>query len=436
MKVLHISAQDRGGGGGSFEASYRLHRNMLSAGIDSQMLVLNKSSNDVTVLNATSYSQLLDKIKFYWHKLKRKYLIKRYDFSGYFYIDSQSVVSASSLLKGLSGYPDIIVAHWISGFVTSETLREMNIITGAPILWYFMDMAPMTGGCHYMFECEGYKNQCGSCPQLGTKKGDNDLSHKQWARKFQSVQGANITPVVASSWQREMLLSSSIFAGKSCKTIPLGLNVNVFQPRNQVEARDFLGLPHDRKIIFFGAMNMHEERKGFVYLVNALIELYELLYKYPSLRESILLVSAGKKKHFNELKFPFEHRELGFLSGDVALASAYQASDVFVCPSIEDAGPMMINESILCGTPVVSFDMGIARDLVYTGKTGYRAKLRDSTDMSVGIYEVLKLDDVRYKLMRNNCRNMGLELCHPDVQVRAFSSLCVELVNLNLKIGR
>ena len=56
--------------------------------------------------------------------------------------------------------------------------------------------------------------------------------------------------------------------------------------------------------------------------------------------------------------------------------------------SIEDSGPMMINESIMCGTPVVCFDMGVARDLVHTGRTGYRAALRDSSDLAFGIREV------------------------------------------------
>lgn len=436
MKILHISTQDKGGGGGSFDAAYRLHRNMLRAGIDSKMLVLNKSSNDSSVFNVTAHSTLIDKFKFYWFKAKRKYNIKRFGLSGYFYIDSKNLVSASSILKRLPYYPDIIIAHWISGFIDSNTLRDLNKITGAPVLWYFMDMAPMTGGCHYMFDCEGYARQCGSCPQLGSKKGADDLSRRQWVCKHTSVQEANITAVVASSWQKKKLQSSSIFHGKRNATIPLGLDVDVFHPLDQVKARTLLGLPFARKIIFFGALNMQEERKGFKYLVKVLKLLHEMLEGNQSLREEILLVSAGRKKHAENLKLPFEHREIGFLNGDVALASAYQASDIFVCTSIEDAGPMMINEAILCGTPVVSFDMGIAMDLVHTRKTGYRAKLRDATDMAVGLLEVLKMDDGACQVMRQNCRDLGLKLCHPDVQVQAFKSLCTELLNDNLKQGK
>ncbi len=31
-------------------------------------------------------------------------------------------------------------------------------------LLYMMDMAPMTGGCHYAWDCEKYKMKCGGCP--------------------------------------------------------------------------------------------------------------------------------------------------------------------------------------------------------------------------------------------------------------------------------
>lgn len=431
MKILHISTQDKKGGGGSFDAAYRLHCNMLRAGMDSKMLVLSKTSDDSSVFNVAGHSTLSDKFKFYWFQLKRRYDIKRSDISAYFYVEPQNLVSASAILKSLPDCPDIIIAHWISGFIASQTLRDLNKIAGAPVLWYFMDMAPMTGGCHYMFDCEGYIRQCGNCPQLGSKNGEDDLSRRQWMRKYSSVQETNITAVVASSWQKKKLQSSSIFLGKRNALIPLGIDVDVFRPLEQVKARKLLGLPVARKIIFFGALNIQEERKGFMYLVKVLTLLHKMLEDNQSLREAILLVSAGKKRHAESLKLPFEHREIGFLKGDVALASAYQASDVFVCTSIEDAGPMMINEAILCGTPVVSFDMGVAMDLVHTGETGYRAKLKDAADMAVGLLEVLKMDDGACQVMRQNCRDIGLKLCHPDAQVQAFRSLCTELLNDN-----
>jgi glycosyltransferase involved in cell wall biosynthesis len=97
------------------------------------------------------------------------------------------------------------------------------------------------------------------------------------------------------------------------------------------------------------------------------------------------------------------------------VASAYQAADVFVCPSIEDAGPSMVNQSIMCGTPVVSFAQGVSLDIVITGKTGYRARVKESGDLAKGIYDILKMPAEEHLKMKNSCREIAFELFHPDV---------------------
>lgn len=144
-----------------------------------------------------------------------------------------------------------------------------------------------------------------------------------------------------------------------------------------------------------------------------------------------MIVTAGRNDFPVELELVFEHRHIGFLDGDAILATCFQAADIYVNPSIEDSGPMMINESILCGTPVVAFEMGVAVDLVHNFKTGYRAHLKDENDMANGLYKILEMDNEAYSAMRAYCRNYGLELCHPNVQVNAFETLCNELIDNN-----
>ena len=146
------------------------------------------------------------------------------------------------------------------------------------------------------------------------------------------------------------------------------------------------------------------------------------------MRDKVLLVTAGWFADSPELDIGFDHRHLGTLVGDVSLACAYQAADVFVHASIEDSGPMMINESLLCGTPVVSFEMGVAVDLVHTDRTGYLARLKDEQDMATGLLRILELNNEALLAMREHCRDYGLQMCHPDVQVRAFERICRELI--------
>jgi hypothetical protein len=67
-------------------------------------------------------------------------------------------------------------------------------------------------------------------------------------------------------------------------------------------------------------------------------------------------------------------------------------------------------------------------DLVHTDRTGYRARLKDEQDMAAGLRRMLELNDEACHAMRERCRNYGLQMCHPNVQVRAFETLCSELI--------
>jgi glycosyltransferase involved in cell wall biosynthesis len=61
--------------------------------------------------------------------------------------------------------------------------------------------------------------------------------------------------------------------------------------------------------------------------------------------------------------------------------------------------------------------------LVVPGNTGYRAKLKDAKDMARGILNILKLDEDNYKIMSDNCRELALKLCSPDVQTERIEKI-------------
>ncbi len=434
MKILHLATQDVGGGGA--DASHRLHRAMQASGIDSRMLVLRKLGDDPSVTDMSSRLSPVERLGRLGHEVRRRWLRRRYRPSPYFYVESAGLVPVSAMMRRLPFAPDAIIAHWISGFADGGTLRELSARTGAPALWYLLDMAPLTGGCHYSFGCEGYRAACGQCPQLAAGRGEGDLSRRQWRDKAAALAPAEITGVAASSWLRARLDQSSVFRHKRHETILLGVDVHTFRRGSAADARRRLGLPDDRLVVFFGASSLHEERKGIRQLLEALHLLHGMLGTAdPALRDRILVVTAGKAANAAEIDIPFEHRHIGFLEGDAQLVLAYQAADLFVNPSVEDAGPMMINEALLCGTPVVSFEMGVAADLVHTGETGYRARLRDAGDMADGIRRILALPGEELEAMRARCRAMGEDRCDPSVQVGAFAALCRDLIQTSRSVA-
>ncbi len=428
MKILHLARQDVGGGGGGFDASYRLHCNMKAMKLDSRMVVYRKESDDPDVKSVGIHLSYSGKLRRFWYSFKIRLMQRLFKYSPYFLVDTDHEITAMQLFDVLPFVPDVIIVHLASAFIDAGVVSDLSRMTEAPVIWYCMDMAPITGGCNYAFECLGYTRQCGNCPQLGLLRGKRDLSYWQWLKKREYVQGMNITALAASSWSRKQIESASVFSNKRHELILLGVDVDVFTPVNIADARDFLSLPQGRKIIFFGAQSLFEERKGIRYLTAALGALHAMLTDNVALRNRILVVTAGRGESVAELNIPFDHMHIGFLRGDRQLAAAYQAADVFVSASLEDSGPMMINESVLCGTPVVSFEVGVALDLVHSFETGYRAKFKDKMDMAAGLRWILELNDYDVGSLRARCRSMGLKKCHPEVQVRAFEKLCNELI--------
>jgi len=336
--------------------------------------------------------------------------------------------NTKKILKKSGFTPDVIIILFMPKFLSFKNIYELNQITKAPIFLYLMDMAPMTGGCHYAWNCKAYEKQCGECPALFS---DNklDQSHINWVFKKEFVEKTNITVIAGTEWTFQQLKISSIFKDRQKHKLLLPIDQNVYKPANKKSIRKQLDLPLDKKVIFFGAVSIHEKRKGFKQLIEALNILNKQLSDKD--KKNIHLAIAGNGSVGFIKYLPFSYTLLGYLS-HTELPKAFQAADVFVSPSIEDSGPMMINQSIMCGTPVVAFEMGIALDLVHTGKTGYRTKLKDSEDLANGIKYILDLKELDNKKMSENCRKIGFELCHPKKQTEKYIKLFNSQIKQNL----
>ncbi len=398
-------------------AAYRLHQNLHSHGIDSRMLVMESRTGDSLVTKSVGA----------YHPLRLGILIRKAwlkitgDPDYYFQDQNTSLFGNTSLMyKSLNPNPDIIVVHWVSNFLSIKDLSVLSRASRAPVVWYLMDMAPLTGGCHYAWDCTGYMNRCGRCPALYSAM-DDDRSRKSLAIKRSVVQNCDLTVVAGSSWLMKQAQQASVFQGKRIEKIMLSVDTELFRPEDRHKARHKLNLPQDRRIIFFGAQFPRMKRKGVIYLLETLKILATQGYLD---KNKVTLMVAGNPSEIRPLfDGVLPYVSLGYLSGDKMLATAYQASDLFVCPSIEDSGPMMINEAILCGTPVVAFAMGVAPDLVITGQTGYCAELKSSEDLARGIRYVLDLPAHEAQSMSEACRRLGADLCHPKVQVESFMRL-------------
>jgi glycosyltransferase involved in cell wall biosynthesis len=396
MKILHFSTNDNLGG--AAKASYRLHCALREAGHSSRMLVRYRRSDDEDVREVplSRWGSGFRRIFYRTYPFK-KWLVPKPSYT--FNLDVQPAIDTRHFYGYGPGDADVICLHWITDFLGVEDVRKTHDHFRRPLLWILMDIEPITGGCHYSFGCDRFTRMCGKCPLLGSNR-ERDWSRSTWHRKRRYLQGLPITFVAPTGWVERRIRESSLFSGHTVARIPLAIDISVFRPIDRRAARESLGVPLEKKVIFIGSASMKDPRKGMSYLSDALRELAHRT-NVPESRlrtEDILLLIAGKEGVDMFHPLPFPRRELGYLNEEVKLALAYQASDLFVCPSTEDAGPMMIPESMLCGTPVVAFDSGGAPDLIRSLETGYLAKYKDCADLANGILTLLcsgKLPGIR-----------------------------------------
>src|SRR4051794_34993944 len=110
MKVVHLSTQDIHGG--AFRGAYWLHEGLRKEGVDSQMLVARRFTDDSTV--HLSAIKPFSYIMYRWRKWKEAQGLKPYQNRSSNDIFSPAVVSAN-LTNALRRFdPDIIHLHWVT----------------------------------------------------------------------------------------------------------------------------------------------------------------------------------------------------------------------------------------------------------------------------------------------------------------------------------
>lgn len=98
--------------------------------------------------------------------------------------------------------------------------------------------------------------------------------------------------------------------------------------------------------------------------------------------------------------------ECGWVGSDALKAALYSAADLYVHPTRADSLPLVLQESLACGTQAVSFNVGGVSDLARPGETGYLAAPENVADLSRGIVEMLE-DDASRRRMAGRCRDIA-----------------------------
>jgi glycosyltransferase involved in cell wall biosynthesis len=183
----------------------------------------------------------------------------------------------------------------------------------------------------------------------------------------------------------ELKYFSAMFGVSRIRTHPLGIDLKLFKPASKRQARLKLGWRLNQAYLLY--VGRIEGRKGLPYLMKAA---RLLISRFPDLHLVIVGSGAGGVSRMLDSMN---------LTGNVTfvehvphneLPTYYNAADLSVLPSLREAWPRVIMESLACQTPVVATWTGCVPTLIRQGMKGlYVVPMRDEVALANKISQVL-----------------------------------------------
>ena len=398
LKIASIGYTHEGGAGLS---SLKLPQEFLNQVHESKFFVLSKKKDlkNVVRLKSNGNSESVNTIPLKEGKIN--------------IISSGMATTVPQTLEGIYDWADVILLRWVTGTISDFQIGLWSH-RHKPLIWCLSDMEPFTGGCHYSEGCSEYKRDCKDChlvnpkfklsPSLGIKR------KKLWG---------NITVVSPSSWLYKCCKESTVFKEKEIKKIRTGIELDIFKPYSEVKSREDLNLPQNKKIIFVASHSVSDPRKG--------LDLFQKSVTFMKKNHDIdkfVFVTAG---HDSINLNGVSHIHLGYINDKAKLAKIYSASNLTALPYREDNLPNVLLESIACGTPVCSFDIGGMPDVIINGFNGYLVPPFNSEAFAEKINSLL-----HYNFNKKDIR----EWAYKELNIKDQAEKYIELFKEKLAVGK
>ena len=283
------------------------------------------------------------------------------------------------------GPHDYIIYHDES--VSPKKIKEIHDNYGSKIIFITQTHCVFTGGCAFSLACERYTDSCGKCPQKNSDD-EYDSTFLSLKDKKEYFSDLPITLVVGSENSYLKSNKSPLFSSRDVIKIPLPNDVPFCR---------------DQKILLWGTTQPRTYRKGFGYFEESLVKLLER--KRISANDFLVLaVGPGMQSVFSNLQNNYGIRVVytGYVDSREQMAEMFKLADFSVCTTVDDAGPMVISESMINFSPVVAFDASISLDLIESNKTGFISSVGDTENLALNIEKMLLLSDSELENMSKN----------------------------------
>lgn len=279
------------------------------------------------------------------------------------------------------GYFDLRALSWLS--------RQVPTVVTLHDTWL------LSGHCAYTLGCERWRSGCGDCPDLTVYPAiSRDATAFNWRRKQAIYARSSLFVSTPSRWLMAQVDQSMLApAIAEAKVIPNGVDLTVFRPGGKEEARAFLHLPQNVKVLLFVANAAKSNRFKDFPTIHEAARLVSARFRAERIMLIVLGESAGSEDFENgEVRFvPFEQDRR-------VIARYYQAADVHVHAAKSDTFPNTIIEARACGTPTVATAVDGIPEQVEEGRTGFLVPAGDSAAMATRIVQLLMNDALRVQM--------------------------------------
>jgi glycosyltransferase involved in cell wall biosynthesis len=402
MKILHLTYSDNYGGASI--AAKRIHFELLKRGKNSTLITVDrKCTLDPTIVEVPYKFGRLEKfVRPYFSEVIKK-LFKKKLLNSFNIIPS----SISNYINKLN--VDIVNLHWVNNEMIS--IKDISNIN-KPLVWTFHDMWPFCSSEHYT----ATKDYIYSYNKLNYSI--FNISKYVWSLKLKYWKKYSFNTISTSKWLFECTKKSFLFKKKKNYLIYNCSDHNYWNIKNKNFSRKKLGLPINKKIILFGAVNLDKDhRKGF----DVVVKNFELLQKEYD--NSILAVFGNIKKHKDSKLIKY----FGYINKDSILRDLYNASDLMLAPSTLENIPLTCMDAMCCGLPIISTKTGGFKEIIVNNINGHLIdNINDSKNFIEKIMDVLD-KKTSYK-NRKIIRNFAIKLFSPKKTIDSYLDIYNKII--------
>lgn len=298
--------------------------------------------------------------------------------------------------------PNILHCHNLhGGYFDLRVLPELS--RRLPVVLTLHDAWLLGGHCAHSLECQLWSEGCGACSQLDLyPAAARDSTAYNWRRKAATMAASRVRVAAPSSWLLRQAETSLLApAIVESRVIPNGVDLDIFRPGSQAQARRSLGIDPHLRVLVFAAAGVRSNPWKDVRTLERSLEI--LATGKDRLDGPILLLALGEEGPSRRIGRGAELRFVPYQDDAHAVAEYYRAADVYLHPARAETFGNSILEAAACGIPVVASEVGgipeqveslWTRDGRMTGPfsraaTGILAPAGDVEGMAEGVRQLL-----------------------------------------------